>query len=584
MNPRSNMQLFLVMLLLLLGAVNLQLGQKEVTTEADEIDEDPSLVSNLSLDGYIQTNPFMISSDSDFHTKAAANGWDLGGSRDGTEQAPYLISNIKINVSQVNELVWIHDTSIYFEIRDSYFNGYGLSYAGLYIEAAPNFKIINNTITSTNQYGLYTDGGNNTVIKDNVIENINVIGSLINHVNNSIMSNNLIQNTGNSGLQYFNSANVTLNNNTVQNGNLYGIWVAGSDEFVVSQNSVTNVSASGILSNLMNNTQIVSNTISYGYSGIFSQYSNNITITGNLIDESTTTGMAVIASQPNNVTHNFIYNTGGASVIFALLTNNTHFEYNDVWNATGYGFTLSGYDNIIRYNNFRNTKIGLKQAQVTMDNSTMDSNYWSDWTTPDVNNDNIVDNPYIPDGSVVVVDNNPQVYRYDYGTPYTLSSFDIIHPLLSEHVFGNTLIKWTQPVHSKNFPISSYTLSISTDNGVTTTIVVQGLTERQYTFDTSTYPDGKLIVYITAIAVDGSTSTTNLDIIIDNAAVVSTETTTQTNNTTVTAITTYTTLLETTVVSTHTKSGSLPISISFAFLGLCGLIISRKWLMRKIKQ
>jgi hypothetical protein len=81
----------------------------------------------------------------------------------------------------------------------------------------------------------------------------------------------------------------------------------------------------------------------------------------------------------------------------------------------------AGYDvyfygsnsNYIHHNNFINNNAGGVQAYddtgTNYWNTSSEGNYWSDWTSPDNNNDGIVDYPYQIDGGAGVKDNYPLV-------------------------------------------------------------------------------------------------------------------------------------------------------------------------------
>jgi nitrous oxidase accessory protein NosD len=69
----------------------------------------------------------------------------------------------------------------------------------------------------------------------------------------------------------------------------------------------------------------------------------------------------------------------------------------------------SSQTNTILRNVFINNNEGSTQALDDGLNNIFAFNYWSDWTTPDINKDFIVDQAYVIDGSANNQDANPLV-------------------------------------------------------------------------------------------------------------------------------------------------------------------------------
>ncbi len=113
----------------------------------------------------------------------------------------------------------------------------------------------------------------------------------------------------------------------------------------------------------------------------------------------------------------FIGNTfSGASgmFIYASSHNNT-IVYNNLVGSTHSGIQIESSDNnSIHHNNFvdnyggTNPQASDKRTSNQWDDGS-EGNYWNDWISPDVNEDGIVDNPYMLGGGAGAKDNYPLV-------------------------------------------------------------------------------------------------------------------------------------------------------------------------------
>ncbi|UCG03403.1 MAG: hypothetical protein JSW11_05305 [Candidatus Heimdallarchaeota archaeon] len=68
-------------------------------------------------------NPILIDGNADFIEKAALEGWDLGGTQDGTASKPYIISDLSITGSSDQDLISISNSDVYFKILNNTISG-----------------------------------------------------------------------------------------------------------------------------------------------------------------------------------------------------------------------------------------------------------------------------------------------------------------------------------------------------------------------------------------------------------------------------------------------------------------------------
>jgi len=171
-----------------------------------------------------------------------------------------------------------------------------------------------------------------------------------------------------------------------------GIYSEGTTGVTIKNVKTENASAGITLFNCSNST-ITGNTLSNGYIGI---------------------QIGGTSSTNNKVTENIANsNTFG---IYIVYSNNTQVKYN-TFSDNAYGILIiQANDNTIINNNFINSSSYQALVSNSTGNQFFDSelggNHWSDWTSPDNDNDGIVDNPYVFYGGQ---DDLPFVYMIIYG-------------------------------------------------------------------------------------------------------------------------------------------------------------------------
>jgi parallel beta-helix repeat protein len=152
-------------ILMVLGALTLVSQQG---SESAIVENAPR--SSQPIDGnYVTHAPIAISSDSNFASQAASEGW-LG---DGTESNPYLIANYEINGSASGYCIAIQSTNVYFTIQNCYLhNASGPDYKGIDLYGVKNGTITGNVISENYRGIFFYQSGYCTVVNNSFTHNI----------------------------------------------------------------------------------------------------------------------------------------------------------------------------------------------------------------------------------------------------------------------------------------------------------------------------------------------------------------------------------------------------------------------------
>jgi len=227
-----------------------------------------------------------------------------------------------------------------------------------------------------------------------------------------------------SNANVFRDCNLVLNeNNGMMLGDLY--YNRSNDNIIENCNFSNNVNSGLAIRECSGN--IIRNCTSYSNKyGISIAEKGANTIKNCTLKKNTFHGVNLyFRTGFNTVTQNFLLDNTGYGVYIASGNNN----------------------NSVIYNSFYDNNGGNKQAfDIGKDNtwnSVDKGNYWSDWTSPDINKDGIVDDPYKIDGIVGSLDDYPialpfgtfmvltqdvktAVEEEEYSVNYTVFAIDVI--------------------------------------------------------------------------------------------------------------------------------------------------------------
>jgi len=193
------------------------------------------------------------------------------------------------------------------------------------------------------------------------------------------------------------------NGNTLTGtGSGFGIFFDGKTGVTIKNLKVKNF-ASGITvynssnNNLPSNHNILDNSLSENQIGIYLSNSNSSTLKNNTVSNNSGWGIALASNANNNTVMGNTISNGLYGVYILDFSNNNLIINNTVSNNSGYGIYLTNHSNSnqIYNNNFIGNYIQAYDISSAVNVYNLAAptggNYWSNWTSPDSNNDGFVD-------------------------------------------------------------------------------------------------------------------------------------------------------------------------------------------------
>jgi parallel beta-helix repeat protein len=293
------------------------------------------------LQAFTPHSAINIDGNIDFQTQAASEGWDLGGSRDGTSTKPFLITGYSFTGS--GTLVSIENTDLYFEFKNNVVNGGSI---GFTIQAVYNAKVENNTFTGSTTWNIYV---------------------VLSH--NNIFNNNDIEDTT-EGLRFWDAGSNTITNNRFTNSGLVieGGPLASYLQTLVSDNTVNGKP-------LIFCQQVNGGTYSSNAGQVFLMDCDSVTVT-NMNVSSTSVGLFAINSDNLQIKDNiFSDNDRGIyleGIGTSIIERNTIESNNDGLFVGTFGANTVR-DNIISYNSVS----GMNIYSGDVLSNTINNNYYA---------------------------------------------------------------------------------------------------------------------------------------------------------------------------------------------------------------
>lgn len=398
---------------------------------------------------------------------------------------------------------------------------------GIDVRESSDSVIKNNTVYNTPGHGILVESeSHNNIVSENILYGNTASGISILSGNNAVTLN-IIHNNGGQGMYILESDNNLITNNVIYENNASGVDLVYCNENIISWNNVSKNNI-GIFFETSCNSNTISNNNIYendGEGGIFflDQSKNNI-ISSNFIHNNDISGVAIHSnSNGNSLTTNTISNNGNDGIHLDSANNNNlianiiavndgngitifgSLNYNNITsntlaNNSNYGISLGSSSNTITWNNFIGNGIEIipiiHQALDEGSNNEFSYNYWDDWTSPDTNGDNIVDNPYDIDGGSQ--DLHPLVSAHEF-----IPNLSLIYPNGGKTLNDTVTIAWATVNDSYNHNVS-YSVYYSSDNGNTWNLLASGLGSTSYFWDTTILTSGDLyLIKIVATCSEG---------------------------------------------------------------------------------
>ena len=352
--------------------------------------------------------------------------------------------------------LWHVENSLIYNntIHNTGYSGFGLYYTC-------NIIASQNTVFSTAEYGVYCFNSTKIHLSHNTLSYTGFVSIDIGRSTNISCQRNAIFHSNDSGLSIWDSVNCTLSDNSISNTEWSSIAVYSSDHCSLIGNTIFDSENEGIFLLTSNQTRVESNSISYAsLNGIMIESSPFTLLYNNTILLTEDRGITLIASDHCTLEANHISRTDTPgiwldSIEFCLLTENTivstysqgilvmnsnhctfsanlisknhrdgivifdssnfNFTNNIISRNNGYGIFLGfGAQSItIKFNDFiDNYPDGSCQACDDGQDNHFTHNYWADWSTPDLDDDGIVDFSYDIDGAANNLDRFPLISSF----------------------------------------------------------------------------------------------------------------------------------------------------------------------------
>lgn len=331
---------------------------------------------------YATHPPIVIEGDAGFLGVNSSTGITSGS---GTEPDPYVIEGWALSEvdSYYRTCIWVSAANVHFVIQDCViYNANGAFEYGIYFDSCTNGTIRDNVFYNNN-YSIWLEAG----YSDERFSDNRVLGNTFTDNNYGIMASHV--------------CGLDISNNTCCD-NTIGMVISWSAYSRVADNTCTDNSC-----------------------GIAIWISNNTDVTGNDCSLNVGTGLHIFKATENNFSRNTCSsNSIGMWFVDADWeggSSDNLVQSNWIEGNTAYGIQMDAgnHDNLIWNNSFvGNNGTGAvyspEDVQV-IDNGTANwwnttdgrGNYWSDWTSPDLNLDDVVDSPYCVAGSAGAMDYYP---------------------------------------------------------------------------------------------------------------------------------------------------------------------------------
>ncbi len=446
---------------------------------------------------YVPHDVIRIEGDAQLEINATAEGWP----GDGSASDPYIIEGYDIDGQGGSNCIFISNISSHIVIRDCKLSNSTKVIDMLKLAAGITlFNVTESVVerivmTDTGHAGLIIINCNEMMIRDNDLENRSWSIALIS-THETVVVDNRIRNVSGGALAMESYGTVDYgggcSNNTFEGNEVvnatYGFiaWMGPqSGDNLVANNSWAECDYPLYIARF-NNSRVENNSISGGIHGIFgANVAGDVLLSGNefafnKIESMSGDGIRLTKANGNFLHDNLIAESGDYGISLTNCAGNLIYR-NILSNNNGTGMA---YDPLrMQASDDSNDNFWFSTSGV--------GNFWSDWTTPDVNHDGIVDNPYPVGGGLT----------FDY---YPLTAF-VSPPGDLTYTTGQAWVNldWSAPDLSLGSDVIEY--RITRTSGVeVTTITIDG-TETSYN-DTTVVSWREYSYTVTAITTVGESA------------------------------------------------------------------------------
>ena len=429
---------------------------------------------------YIESPPISIDGDDEFAAQAAMNSWPGTGST----VDPFLILGLNItSSSSAINLVNIENTNVTFHIQDCLFVG---GATGISFSNVTNGALKNSTIRDCAGHGILAEQSELVMVKNNTIRNCASQGAYFFQLNDSLVYENIVHHNGAEGFLIDHSAGLNISCNTVHHNSIVGIKLRDSD-----------------------NNSVELNTVYLNYDrGIVLGNSWWTNISRNIVFDHSDTCIAIESSPYAALVANLVYNGG---VQGALLSGSGGIAIGNTFYANGmFGVRIMSDEWSLSQNNFlENGLISgyINQIGVFGVGHQFSHNYWSDWTAPDDNDDQIVDIPYTIDPGFE--DPNPHTHAYIDTRIHVVTRPMLMYPnstISGIRFWGIMNLSWNPSSDTFGHSIT-YSVYISQRETGPWEEVVSGISMTSFQWNTTTVANDSIFhVKVVAMCSEGHTS------------------------------------------------------------------------------
>jgi len=295
------------------------------------------------------------------------------------------------------------------------------TYTGAYLAGCTGVTVTQSTFMDSEYGGIVLDGSSQCFIRNNKLNNDSI--SLYTSSYTNVTGNTLEY--GEVGIQLYSSYHNNITENHCK-GHDRGIGLSDSMDCFIRSNTVMSGTNGISLEHSSSNT-IQMNVFDSNSVGLNLWYSDLVEVDDNKM-EGNHYGMMVNSSEGVFIRNNTIRSSIGSGMTLDRSGNcemiNNLFQENGEYGLSldpegpfigsgmyGWGRFTNSTNNRIYFNRFEDNNHGGVQAKdngyKNLWNKFVGGNYWSDWLSPDSDNDGFVDDPYPLDGNSTSYDSLP---------------------------------------------------------------------------------------------------------------------------------------------------------------------------------